>query len=53
MAARFKNVMNEDVRALKDDEEYLKTRKNTSRTILSGILSKNYESSELRRKFKL
>ena len=33
-------VMNEDVRALKDNLENLNTRKSTSRRVLSGILSK-------------
>ena len=34
MASRFQNVMNKDVRALKDDLENLNTRKRTSRRIL-------------------
>ena len=37
------NVMNEDVRAIKDALESLNTRKSTSRRILTGILSKNSE----------
>ena len=35
-----KNVMNKDIRALKDALENINTRKSTSRRILSGILSK-------------
>ena len=38
--ANILNVMNEDVRALKDTLENLNTRKSTSRRVLSGILSK-------------
>ena len=40
--------MKEDVRALKDALENLSTRKSTSRRILTGILSKNSEKSELK-----
>ena len=43
MATKLENVMNEDVRAQKDALENLKTRKSTSRRILTGILSKNSE----------
>ena len=39
--------MNEDVRAFKDALENLKTQKITSRRILTGILLKNSENSEL------
>ena len=39
--------MNEDVRALKGALENLNTGKSTSRRILTGILSKNSENSEL------
>ena len=35
--------MNEDIRAQKDALENLNTRKSTSRRILTGILSKNFE----------
>ena len=42
--------MNEDVRAFKDALE--NTRKSTSRRILTGILSKNSENSELDRRDK-
>ena len=38
----------EDVRALKDASENLNTRNSTSRRILTGILSKNSENSELK-----
>ena len=38
----------EDVRALKDALENLNTRHSTSRRILTGILSKNSENSELK-----
>ena len=38
----------EDVRALKDALENLNTRNGTSRRILTGILSKNSENSELK-----
>ena len=38
MEAKFQNVMNEDVRALKDTLENLNTQKGTSRRILQGIL---------------
>ena len=40
--------MNEDVMAQKDALENLNTRKSTSRRILTGILSKNFENSELK-----
>ena len=40
--------MDEDIRALKDALENLNTRKSTSRRILTGILSKNSEKSELK-----
>ena len=54
MAAKFlNNVMNEDVKALKDALESLNTQKSTSRRILSGILSKTSENSKLKPKFKL
>jgi len=46
------NVMNEDVKASKGALENLNTPKSTSRKILSGILSKNYENYELKPKFK-
>ena len=47
-------VLNEwDVRALKDSLGNLKTRKSTSRRILSGTLSKNSENSELEPTFKI
>ena len=36
-----------DIRSQKDALENLNTRKSTSRTILTGILSKNFENSEL------
>ena len=39
---------NEDVRALKDAVENLETRKSTPRKILTGILSKNSENSEVK-----
>ena len=42
--------MNKDVMALKDALETLNTRKNTSRRILTGILSKNSENSQLKPK---
>ena len=45
--------MNEGVRAFKDALENLNTPKSTSRRILSGILSNNYENYELKTKFKL
>ena len=38
MEVKFQNVMNEDVRALKDTLENLNTQKGTSRRILQGIL---------------
>ena len=44
----FKNVRNEDVRALKDALENLNTRKSTSRAILSGILPQKSETHELK-----
>ena len=44
----FKNVRNEDVRALKDALENLNTRKSTSRAILSGILSQKSGTHELK-----
>ena len=37
-------VMNEDFRALKDALENLKIRKNTSKRVLPGILSKIWET---------
>ena len=40
--------LNEDVRALKDAFENLNTPKSTSRRILTGILSKYFENSELK-----
>ena len=44
----------EDIMALKDALENLNTQKSTSRRILSGMLLKNSENSELKRKkFKL
>ena len=43
MEAKFQNVMNEDVRALKDMLENLNTQKGTSRRILPGILLKDSE----------
>ena len=46
-------AMNKDVMALKDVLETLNTRKNTSRRILTGILSKNSENSQLKPKFQL
>ena len=48
MATKFENAVNEDVRAQKDALENLNTRKSTSRRILTGILSKNFENSELK-----
>ena len=47
----FKNVRNEDVRALKDALENLNTRKSTSRAILSGILSQKSKTHELKQIF--
>ena len=44
----FKNVRNEDVRALKDALDNLNPRKSTSRSILSGILSQKSETHELK-----
>jgi len=41
------NGVNKDVRAQKDALENLNTRKSTSRRILTGILSKKFENSEL------
>ena len=38
MEANVQNVMNEDIRALKDRLENLNTQKGTSRRILQGIL---------------
>ena len=38
MEAKFQNVMNEEVRALKDRLENLNTQKGTSRRILPRIL---------------
>ena len=49
----LKNVTNEDVKALKDALENLNTQMSTSRSILSGIFSKNSENYELKPKFKL
>ena len=46
MVTKFKNVMNEDVGALIDVLENLSTRKNTSRRIHTGILSKTSENSQ-------
>ena len=40
--------MNEDARAYKDALENLNTPKSTSRRILTGILSENFENSELK-----
>ena len=40
--------MNEDVRALKDTLENLNARKTTLRRILTGILSRSYEHSEVK-----
>lgn len=45
--------MNEDVRAAKDALENLKTRKSTSKWILTDVLSKNSETYELKPKFML
>ena len=42
-----KNFINKDVRALKDALENLHTGKSTSRRILTNILSKYAENSEL------
>ena len=42
------NAVNEDVRAQKDTLENLNTRQSTSRRILTRILSKNFENSELK-----
>ena len=54
VTAKFlNNVMNEDNLALKDASENLNTQKSTSRRILPGILSKNFENSKLKPKFKL
>ena len=44
MEAKFQNVVNEDVRALKDMLENLNTQKGTSRRILPGILLKDSEN---------
>ena len=48
MATKFSNAVNEDVRAQKDALENLNTQKSTSRRILTGILSKNFDHSELK-----
>ena len=40
--------MNEDVMAQKDALENLNTQKSTSRRILTGILSENFENSKLK-----
>ena len=40
----------EDIRALKDALENVNTQKSTSRRILSGMLLRNSENSELKRK---
>jgi len=42
--------VNEDVRAQKDALENLNTRKSTSSRVLTGILSNNFENSELKPK---
>ena len=44
----FLNVMNEDVRALKDALENLNSQMSTSRRILSGILLKNSGNDKLK-----
>ena len=44
----FFNVMNEDVRALKDALENLNSQMSTSRRILSGILLKNSGNYKLK-----
>ena len=44
----FLNVMNEDVRALKDALENLNSQMSTSRRILSGILLKNSGNYKLK-----
>ena len=44
----FLNVMNEDVRALKDALENLNSQVSTSRRILSGILLKNSGNYKLK-----
>ena len=50
MAAKsfFLNVMNEDVRALKDALENLNSQMSTSRMILSGILLKHSGNYKLK-----
>ena len=49
MATKFyKNAVNEDVMAQKDALENLNTQKSTLRRILTGILSENFENSELK-----
>ena len=52
-SVHFSGKTNEDIKALKDASENLNTQKSTSRRILSGILSKNFENSKLKLKFKL
>ena len=47
MATKFLNFMNNDVGALEDTLENLNSRKSTSRRILTGILSRHSENSEL------
>ena len=47
MATKFLNFMNNDVGALEDALENLNSRKSTSRRILTGILSRHSENSEL------
>ena len=47
MATKFYNFINKDVRALEDALENLNSRKSTSRRILTGILSRHSENSEL------
>ena len=48
MATKFQNFMNDNVRALKHALENLDTGKSTFRRILTGILSKHSENSELK-----
>ena len=47
MATKFYNFINKDGRALEDALENLNSRKSTSRRILTGILSRHSENSEL------
>lgn len=53
MAAKFKNVMNKDIRTLKDTSENLNTPKAHQERFFQVILSKNSENSALKPEFKL